>query len=275
MKRTIALLLVLTVLTSFNTPKELTWTAIGDSITYLNGRPELTKNRISTGYMNEVVKKLPNIHFVNQGHSGWTAKAIADNIENLGLEKSDFYSVFLGTNDWWTGLPIGTFGDYQNNTGNQTVYGSYRTIVNKIRSLNSQAVIILMTPLQRTDYVDLNNPSVFIPGDYTAKNGVFLSQYADAIKAIAKAEDFKLVDLYYKSGVTLKNAVNYRRLRDPKTGQYKNYTYPDFVSIPYHPATDDYPYPVDAMNWTYDGLHPSDKGHERIAQMLVKIMRKY
>lgn len=275
MKKTIILLLTLAMFASFTQKKELVWTAIGDSITYLNGRPELTKNRITTGYMDDVVKQLPYIRVVNQGHSGWTAKAIADNINNLGLEKADIYTVFLGTNDWWTGLPIGTFADYQNNTGNQTAYGSYRTIVDKIHSLNSQAVIILMTPLQRTDYVDLNNPSVFIQGEDEAKNGVFLSQYADAVKTIAKAEHFKLVDLYYKSGINLKNAVNYRRLRDPATGQYKNYTYPDWKTIPYNPKTDDYPYPVEAMNMTYDGLHPSDKGHARIAEMLVKVMKKY
>jgi len=274
MKKIIPLLLVLLAFSSFTDPKELNWTAIGDSITFLNGRPEVTKGRISIGYMDDVVAQLPYIHYVNQGHPGWTAKSIADNIENLGLQKADIYSVFLGTNDWWTSLPIGTFSDYQNNTGNRTVYGSYRTIINKLRSLNSDAVIILMTPLQRTDYVDLNNPSVFFPGDYAAKNGVYLSQYADAIKIIAKAEHLKLCDLYYKSGITAKNAVHFRRLRDPQTGQYKNYTYPEYTKIPYHPATDDYPYPVDAMYMTFDGLHPSDKGHMIIANMLVKIMKK-
>jgi len=276
MKKSIALLLAVLLFTSFATHKELTWMAIGDSITYMNGRPELSKHRISKGYMDDVVARLPYVHFVNNGHSGWTAKGIADNINNLDLVKSDIYSVFLGTNDWWTCLPIGTFSDYQNNTGNQTVYGSYRTIIDKIRSLNPDAVIILITPLHRTDYVDLNSPNVFIHGDYSPnKDGVYLSQYADAIKAIVKAEHLQLVDLYYKSGITTKNAVNYRRLRDPETHAYKNYTYPDWLSVPYTPATDDYPYPPEAMNWVYDGLHPSDKGHQRIADMLVKVMKKY
>jgi lysophospholipase L1-like esterase len=121
----------------------------------------------------------------------------------------------------------------------------------------------------------MNKPSVFIPGQYAAKDGVFLSQYADAVKTIAKAGCFQLVDLYYKSGINLKNAVHYARLRDPKTGEYKNYSYPNYIGIPYNSATDDYPYPPEAMNMTYDGLHPSDKGHAIIAKMLVKIMKKY
>jgi len=272
-----ALLLFLTVvlLTSFSSERELTWMAIGDSITYLNGKPAETKNRITKGYMDRVVEKLPYIHYTNCGHGGWTAKSIADNINNLGLEKADFYSVFLGTNDWWTALPIGTFRDYQDNTGNQTVYGAYRTIINKIRSLNSNAVIILITPMQRTDFVDVNNSKSIIYGSYRAKNGHFLSEYADAIRQIAKMESFQLVDLYYKSGITPKNAVKYRRLRNPATGQYKDYTYPDYINIPFNPATDEYPYPMDAIGMTYDGLHPSDKGHEKIARMLVKIMKRY
>jgi lysophospholipase L1-like esterase len=275
MKKSISLLLAFVLLASFKPHKELTWMAIGDSITFLNGRPELTKNRISKGYMDDVVAKLPNVHFTASGHPGWTIKAIADNINNLNLVKSDIYSLFFGTNDWWTGLPIGSFSDYENNTGNKTVYGSYRTVIDKIRSMNSEAVIILMTPLHRTDYVDLNNPVIFIHGDYQDKDGVYLSQYADAIKAIAKAEHLQLADLYYKSGITTKNAVKYRRLRNPQTHEYKNYPYPEYTTIPYNPPADDYPYPPEAMGMTYDGLHPSDKGHQIIADILIKIMKQY
>ncbi|MEO7214327.1 SGNH/GDSL hydrolase family protein [Mucilaginibacter sp.] len=275
MKKLLLVLVVLVAVICFATRRELKWAAIGDSITYSNGKPEVTQNRISKGFMDDVTATLPYIHFTNHGYPGWTAKSMADNIEKIGLEKADIYSVFLGTNDWWVGLPIGTLKDYHENTGNETAYGSYRTIINKIRSLNPDAKIILMTPLQRTAYVDLNNPKVFIQGQYTPKDGVFLSQYADAVKAIAKAEHFELADLYYKSGITVENAVNFRRLRNPKTGGYKNYTYPEYTTIPYNPATDDYPYPEEAMNMTYDGLHPSDKGHALIAKMLVEIMKKY
>jgi lysophospholipase L1-like esterase len=275
MKKSFLLIAILAVLTSFAPHKEMTWMAIGDSITYHNGRPESTKNRITKGYMDDVVAQLPYVHFENHGYPGWTAKAMADNINNIKIVKADFYSIFLGTNDWWVSLPIGTFSDYQNNTGTKTVYGSYRTIINKIHELNSEAVIILMTPLQRTDFIDVNNPATVIHGAYKDHDGRKLSDYADAVKTIAKAENFKLVDLYYKSGITIKNSVKYKRLRDPKTGEYKNYTYPEYVDIPYNPKTDDYPYPVEAMNMTFDGLHPTDKGHAIIADMLVKIMKKY
>ena len=43
----------------------------------------------------------------------------------------------------------------------------------------------------------------------------------------------------------------------------------------FNPETDEYPYPADAIDITYDGLHPSDKGYAIIADMLVKIIKKY
>src|SRR5687768_166271 len=123
--------------------RELTWVAIGDSITYLNEHLDQTGNRVTSGYMTRVRETLPYIHYINQGHNGWTSGNIAENIDRLGLKKADIYSVFLGTNDWWRGRPLGNFSDYRNNSGNTTVYGSFRIIVDKLRILNPSAKIIL------------------------------------------------------------------------------------------------------------------------------------
>src|ERR1043166_8765731 len=123
MKKLFLLAAVIFLSASF-TNKELTWVAIGDSITYLNDHPNETGNRITKGYMTMVHEKLPGIHYINQGHNGWTAVKIADSIEKLGLVKADVYSVFLGTNDWWHGSTLGQFRDYINNTGDKTVYGA-------------------------------------------------------------------------------------------------------------------------------------------------------
>lgn len=257
------------------TKKEIKWVAIGDSITYLNDHANETGNRVSDGYMTRVTKALPNIHFVNQGHNGWTASRIADNIEKLGIEKAEVYSVFLGTNDWWHSNRIGNFTDYQNSTGSGTLYGSFRIIINKLRSLNPEAKIILITPMQRSDFVYINNPKNNAYGSYKAKDGQMLEQFVTAIDSIATFEHFKLVDLYHKKGMDVEHLVKYKRLKDPQTGTYKNYVYPDYTNIPFNPDTDEYPYPTDAIDVTYDGLHPSDKGNSIIAGMLVKIMKKY
>jgi lysophospholipase L1-like esterase len=273
MKKLQFLLIVCFLLTAFS-PKPLTWVAIGDSITYLNDHQNETGNRVTKGYLTRVTEELPDIKYINQGHNGWTAGGIANKIEDLGLVKADVYSVFLGTNDWWQGRPLGTLADYQNNTGNDTFYGSYRIIINKIRSLDKKAPILLMTPMQRVDFVYIANMKNNAYGSYKDKNGQSLAAFADAIKAIGKYEKVPVVDLYYKSGMTLENLVKFKRLKDPATGEYKNYPYPAFVDVPFNPETDEYPYPPAAIDMTYDGLHPSDKGYAVISRMVSDVMKK-
>ncbi len=274
MKKLVLLIAIAIIAFSF-VPKKITWVAIGDSITYLNEHTNETGSRITKGYMTRVVEKLPYIHYINQGHNGWTSGGIAKEIETLGLVKADAYSVFLGTNDWWQGRPVGVFADYQDNTGNTTVYGSFRIIINKLRSLNKDARIILITPMQRTDFVYINDMKNNAWGSYKEKNGQSLAGFAAAIKAIAAYEHFDIIDLYNKQGMGLKQLVKYKRLKDPGTGRYKNYAYPEYINIPFNPQADEYPYPPEAIDITFDGLHPSDKGFAMIADMLVKKMKDY
>ena len=273
MKKLIFLLSVVICCSSF-TPKPTEWVAIGDSITYLNDHTNETGNRVTKGYMTRVTEKLPHIHYTNQGHNGWTSGGIAKEIDNLGITKADVYSIFLGTNDWWQGRPLGTLQDYQDNAGNNTVYGSFRIIINKLRSLNPDAKIILITPMQRADFVYISNMKNNAWGSYKEKNGQRLEQFADAIAAIAHADHFELVDLYHTKSMRLEKLVKFKRLKDPQTGEYKNYPYPDFIDKPFNPETDEYPYPMESVNVTYDGLHPSDKGYEIITDLLVKLMKK-
>ena len=250
------------------------WITIGDSITYLNEHADETDNRITKGYMTRVVEKRHDINYVNKGYNGWTAGDIAREIEKLGLEEGDLYSVFLGTNDWWQGRPVGTIEDYKNNSGNNTFFGSYRIIMNKLRSLNKKAQIILITPMQRVDFVYLGDMKNNAFGSYKKKNGQSLVRFAEAIIEISKYEKVDVVDLYNKSGMVHENLVKFKWLKDPATGVYKNYPYPDFIDIPFHPETDEYPYPGEAIDMTYDGLHPSDKGYEVISRMILEAIRK-
>lgn len=265
-------IVLLFVLCSFSAP--LKWVAIGDSITYLNEHPDETGNRITTGYMKLVCEKRPDIQYVNKGYNGWTSGDIASKIETLGLEKADIYSVFLGTNDWWRGRPVGSMKDYESSTGSATLYGAFRIIIDKLRSLNPQAQVILISPLQRGDFVYINDMKNNAYGSYKTKNDQSLEQFANALVALAKKENFAMVDLYHESGITLKNMVKFKRLKDPTTGSYKNYPYPDYINIPFDPNVDEYPYPADAIDMTYDGLHPSDQGYEVISSMILKVVRK-
>lgn len=274
MKKLLILIAIIFFGTSF-TQKKITWVAIGDSITYLNEHTDETGNRITKGYMTRVVEALPNISYTNQGHNGWTSGGIADKIDELGIEKADVYSIFLGTNDWWAGRPIGTIDDYKSKKDNQTIYGSFRIIIDKIKQLNKDAKIILITPMQRTDFVYVGDMKNNAWGSYKEKNGQSLKQVVDAIKTIATIEHFDVVDLYNAKGMDVKQLVKFKRLKNPATGQYQNYSYPDYTTIPFNPETDEYPYPPESIDMTYDGLHPSDKGYDVIAKMLVKIIKKF
>jgi lysophospholipase L1-like esterase len=256
------------------TEDKLNWIALGDSITYLNDHPEETGNRITKGYLTLVSEALPHINYINKGYNGWTAQRISQAIDTLGLEAADIYSVFLGTNDWWRGVAIGTFADYENNTGSETFYGSYRIILDKFRSLNSEAKIILITPMQRGDFVYIAKMTNNAYGSYREKESQNLAEFAEAIVNIGKHEKLDVVDLYNQSGMTLENMVKYKRVKDPADSTYKNLTYPAYINIPFNPETDEYPYPVDAIGTTYDGLHPSDSGYQIIAKMLIDVLEK-
>lgn len=255
-------------------PKPISWVAIGDSITYLNDHPDETGNRIRKGYLDLIIQKFPDIQVVNKGFNGWTVVKIAQEFDKLDIPKADVYSVFLGTNDWWAGRPLGIFEDYQNDTGPETVHGAFRVIVDNLRSLNANAKIILITPMQRVDFIYINNYKNNAFGSYREKYGQELEQFANAIVAIAKQEGFPVVDLYHTKGIEHADLVKYKRLKDPATGEYKNFNYPDFIDIPFDPEKDEYPYPEKAIAVTYDGLHPSDKGYRLIAKDLYPIFRK-
>ncbi|GGH22111.1 hypothetical protein GCM10007423_03720 [Dyadobacter endophyticus] len=269
MKRSLLLLLLLFIVAA-SKPRKIIWVAIGDSITYLNDHQNETGNRVTKGYLTLISEKFPQITYINQGHNGWTSVNIADKIESLGLVQADVYTVFLGTNDWWQGKPLGTLTDYKEANGNGTVYGAFRVITDKLSQLNKKAKIILITPMQRGDFVYINSYKNNAFGSYKSKKEQTLEQFANAILEIGREGRMPVVDLYHDSGINLDNMVRFKRLKDPQTGLYKDFVYPSYVDVPFNPESDEYPYPVEASDMTYDGLHPSDKGYEVIAQMLMK-----
>jgi lysophospholipase L1-like esterase len=253
--------------------KQLTWVAIGDSITYLNDHSNETGNRVKKGYLTRVTELLPDLKYVNKGFNGWTSGGIAQKIDELGLQKADVYTVFLGTNDWWSGRPLGTLEDYKNGDDNKTVYGSFHIIIKKIRELNPAARIVLITPMQRADFVYIADAANNAYGSYKAKNGQMLEQFANAIIAIAAYEKIPVADLYHTPQLKLDKLVKFKQLKDPATGKYVNYPFQKSVGIPFDPKADEYPYPAEAIGMTYDGLHPSDEGNAVIAQLLAKKLK--
>ncbi len=270
--RVVLLAALSVLLLGFSSLKETTWVAIGDSITYLNEHPDETGNRVKKGYMTRVVEKLPSFTYFNQGHNGWTSGGIAEKFDELNVQTADVYSIFLGTNDWWQGRPIGSLDDYKNSRDNKTINSSFGIIISKIRQLNPQAKIVLITPLQRMDFVYLFDYTNNAWGSYKEKNGQTLEAVAAAIQSIGDYENIPVLDLYHEPSLSIEHAVKFKRLKDPKTGKYTNYHYPASNNILFNPVTDEYPYPINAIDMTYDALHPSDKGNEVIAGKLAALL---
>src|SRR5258708_37544146 len=259
MKNFLACTLTILVLAAFVKPhRPLTWVAIGDSITYLNDHPDETGNRMTKGYLTDVVGKLDYIRYLNHGHNGWTTQNFARSIDKIGIPAGDVYTVFLGTNDWWHSHRIGNWADYQNATGDSTIYGCMRVLIDKIRSLSKTAPIILITPMPRADFVYIRNPTNNAYGSYKEKDGQTLEQVAEAILDIGRHEGFATVDLYHVKKLAVPHLGHFKHLRDSTTGTYKDLPYPDYLGMPFKPNTDEYPYPMEAMDMTYDGLHPSN-----------------
>jgi lysophospholipase L1-like esterase len=273
MKLKLLVFLLFCVFINATSPKPLVWVAIGDSITYLNDHPNETAHRITAGYMTQITKKAPHISYLNQGRNGWTAQHTAEVIEELDIPFGDVYSIFLGTNDWWRGVPVGNIKQYLQASGKDSFAGAYRIIINKIRALNPAAKIILITPMQRVDFVYIANAKNNAHGSYLPKNGQNLEEFAKIISNIGQEEHLPVVDLYHTKALRHSKLVHFKRLKDPATGLYKNYKYPDFVALPYLPEADEYPYPSQAVAMTYDGLHPSDAGYKIITKKLLKYLR--
>lgn len=273
MKKMLLPVVLLLLLTAF-AHRPLNWVAIGDSITYLNDHRDQTKYRLTKGYLTRVTDRLPYLHFSNQGRNGWTIQRFAEKIDSLGIPAGDFYTVFLGTNDWWHGVPIGTVDDYEHGTGDSTIYGSFRILINKLRSLNAAAPIVLITPMPRADFVYINDYRNNAYGSYKAKNGQTLEAVADAVIEIARHDNLRCLDLYHDRRLAVPRLVRYKHLRDPASGTYRDFGYPTYTTVPFDPSTDEYPYPEGAIGMTYDGLHPSDKGCAEIAGKLAKLLKK-
>lgn len=270
MKKWSLLVLFTFLVVGFTPPNKVKWVAIGDSITYLNDHLEQTGHRVTKGYLTRVVEKMPQLKFQNKGYNGWTVIKIADNIEKIEIEKAEVYSLFLGTNDWWAGNSLGSLEDYKNNSGTKTVFGAYRVITDKLKLLNPNAKVLLITPMKRMDFVYLANFKNNAYGSYKAKNGKTLEDFNNAILQIAGYEKMEVIDLFNHKKLDYRDLVKYNYSLDKASGKYLKVKYPKNKNLSFNPETDQYPYPIDAILMTFDGLHPSDAGNTTIAKEIVK-----
>lgn len=243
------------------------WCAIGDSFTYLNDHLDETGYRVEKGYITRVCEKIPGLTVNNMGINGSTTE---DWLE-VEIPRADLYTILLGTNDWHRHIPAGTKEDFAL-AKKGTILGNLGDLTGRIRQKAPDAPIIIMNPVERGDFVYIQDPTNHAHGSYKEDGGQMLSEIADLIVRGCRGRRIYPLDLHRQCGFHQENVVHFKRVK--KEGQYQNLPYPDYVNVPFDPQRDEYPYPPEAAFLTYDGLHPSDEGCEIIAERLAEALEE-
>lgn len=108
------------------------------------------------------------------------------------IPDADIVVVFGGTNDFGHGdAPLGTMQDRTN----ETFYGAYHLLLQKLICRYPNAQLLVMTPLHRVSEDDLpyNEAGIRLEGN--------LKRYAQIIREVAEFYSIPVVDLFAESGI--------------------------------------------------------------------------
>lgn len=249
-------------------PKKIV--AIGDSFFYLNDHLDETGYRLTEGILSRLADKLTfDAELINIGQNGWRAVDWANYEGNYPY--GDIYIIMLGTNDWANATPLGTQRDYLFRTKG-TILGSLGLIVERIKKVALNAKIFICNPVERTDFVYIQDHCNNFKGSYDSCSDQTIEQIANAIYNLAREDGVVSVNTHDKSGITSQNAVKFKRCF---TGNGTiDLPYPNYTALPFDPACGIYPYPPEAIGTTYDGLHPSDEGSESVARVIADAINR-
>lgn len=166
------------------------WCAVGTSITWYNDNVDYAEGKFTEGYPDRVRKRLAFSNFTNVAVSGGTISTAISKIVY-----ADYYTIEHGINDWGKGVAPGTFQDYINNSDNGTFAAEYRKLIDRIFAVNPDARIVLCTPRKGNGF------NGYLPEKwYEPKNGVYLKEYVDLVRAIAEFEGLPVADFFAECG---------------------------------------------------------------------------
>ena len=171
-----------------------------------------------------------------------------------GNDDVDAIVIFIGTNDYNNGVPI---GEWYEERAEQVVYGhgkpkttvdrkrryvkmdkdTYRGRINiaidKVKRMYPTKQIVLLTPIHRAQF-HRSDTNWQIPEDYTNQCGIYLEEYVNAVKEAGNIWAVPVIDLNATGGLF------------PMMDEHAQY---------FHDKDT-------------DRLHPNDRGHERLARTL-------
>ena len=223
----------------------------GDSIT----DPRNSGSKIKYwGFLQEWLDITPYVYGVS-GRQWNNIPIQADKLKAEHGDEVDAILIFMGTNDYNSGLPIGEWfveKDEQVMAGihepkhlvdrkhrypvmsDSTYRGSINKALDYVKRLYPTKQIVLLTPIHRAEFYA--NESNWQPReDYTNKCGEYLDAYVESVKEAGNLWAVPVIDLNALSGLY------------PLMDEYAQY----FKSA------------------EKDRLHPNDEGHKRMAQTLM------
>ena len=222
----------------------------GDSIT--DPRNSGSKKKY-WGFLNDWLQITPYVY----GVSGRQWNDIPRQTEKLLQEHGqdvDAIIIFMGTNDYNNGVPIGQWYDEKEeqvmyghgqpkklverkrrymSMDNNTYRGRINVAIDKVKRMYPTQQIVLLTPIHRAQFYR-NEKNWQCTEDYTNQCGIYMEEYIDAVKEAGNIWALPVIDLNAVSGLY------------PMMDEYSQYFADPQV----------------------DRLHPNDKGHERMARTL-------
>lgn len=205
----------------------LTGVMIGDSITEHNFRAKFNYH--------DYIAKRTGLRVINMGISG-TGYQDRRNVAYAVPEQPDFFSVFLGTNDWGlVGTKLRKLGD-PNNIERGTVVSNIYYLLKQLTERYPFTPVVVMTPLPRVEC----NPNNEVPN----KAGYTLGELVDAIKIIAHSFSLPVLDLYHNSNFKVWDYTVNKELYAAEPGKE-------------------------------DGLHPNAEGHEMMSFMIQSFYEQF
>lgn len=203
------------------------WCSIGTSISWYNDNVGVAGGRFTRGYQDRVREVLDFAKLLNVGISGGTT---ASHAAWRNFPKARYYTIEHGVNDWGKKVPVGTLDQYCANAATNTFCANYRKIIETVRRANPEAKIILCTPRKAYGFGTYLPPSA---GE--AKDGVYLKEYAEAVRAIAVHEKLPVADFFATCG---------------ENDELKSLS-------------------IDTA------LHPNDAGYQRMADELLRVFKTF
>ena len=187
------------------------------------------------------------------GVNGDTWKGVPKQVERMhaaGQDEVDAIFIFMGTNDYMGGVPLGEFFDLKDEETNLwgkmttlkrrhfnrdlgTFKGRMNVALEKLKTEFPDAQVILMTPIHRA-FFKCGERNVQPPECFPNARGNYVDEYVDAVKEAGRIWSCPVIDLYGESGLL------------PMNDSFVKYF----------------------SNEKADRLHPNDRGHRRLADLI-------